>query len=104
MILVYLLVIAVALYVFLARPFGSSEEGFFNTSAAWGPSTAAQGCGVGNQTRTIGCSRSDGAAVSEAECTNRVAQIGAKPSNSQQCEVRTGCQYKWISSNFGTCQ
>lgn len=55
-------------------------------------------CGTATQTRNVTCSRSDGAAVGDAQCSASVT----KPATSQTTSQTSGCTYSWIAGDYGT--
>jgi hypothetical protein len=61
---------------------------------AWG--TCSNSCGTGTQTRSVSCTRSDGATVANSNC--------GSPATSQSCTGNTGCAVKYYwSSASSTC-
>ncbi len=55
------------------------------------------GCGIGSQSRTITCVRSDGLASADEQCTE------PKPATSGSCTDFTGCTFAWKTGSFGSC-
>lgn len=58
-------------------------------------SCGGSSCGVGQQTRTVWCERSDGTTVSDDLCT------AARPASSQTCTNTAGCS--WFTGQYGSC-
>jgi hypothetical protein len=65
---------------------------YSNSYGTWGSCSAS--CGGGTQTRTATCMRSDGSAVSSANCP--------APTTSQSCNTQSCYSYSWNYSGWST--